>query len=60
MSEEDEQLATPVEMVLDTQYTADLFGLTHELALAEAADTEEIRTVMKADELFEYEDWMKH
>ena len=59
VAEEDEQLVTtPVEVVLDTQYTDDLLGLACELAPAEVADTKEFHTVMKADELIE--DWMKH
>ena len=35
-----------------------MLGLVCELAPAEVSDTEEIHTIMKADELFE--DWMKH
>ena len=58
MAKEDEQLATPLKAVIDTQCTDDLLGLTCEVALTEVADTKENHTVMKADELFE--DWMKH
>lgn len=58
VAEEDEQLDTPVEAVVDTGYTDDLLGMTCELAPEEAAESEETRTDKKADELFD--EWMKH
>ena len=51
-------MVTPVVVVLDTHYTDDLLGLTFQLTPTEVADTKEILTIVKADELSE--DWMKH